>query len=91
VNFTKTTPRSRVDSLYTLKVAYQEESMLNATTVSNDVQIDNLRDDGYGEVDIDVILVTRGNEEEEEEEGEGEDEDEEEEEKEEEFGDEDDT
>ena len=62
----KTIPRYRVNSQYTLKVAYQEKSMSNAKTISNDVQIDNLRDDGYKTVDIDVIPVTHDNEEEEE-------------------------
>ena len=60
-----TTPRSKVYSKYTLKHAYQEENMPGATTISNDVQTYNLRDDAY-EVDIDVTLVTHENEEEEE-------------------------
>ncbi|KAJ8441293.1 hypothetical protein Cgig2_013400 [Carnegiea gigantea] len=55
--------------------------MSDATTILDDVQIDNLGDDGYEEVDIDVTLMTHQNEEDEEEE----------EEEEEEFTDEDDT
>ena len=62
----KTTPRSRVDSKYTLKCAYQEESISDATTTLDDVQIDNLKDDGYEEVDLDIKLMTHQNEEEEE-------------------------
>ena len=84
----KTTPRSRVDSKYTLQRAYQEEIMSDATTILDDVQIDNLGDDGYEEVDIDVTLMIHQNEEDAE--GE-EDEEEEKEEEEEEFADEDDT
>ncbi|KAJ8426758.1 hypothetical protein Cgig2_027230 [Carnegiea gigantea] len=60
--------------------------MSDATTILDDVQIDNLGDDGYEEVDIDVTLTTHQNEEDEE----GE-EDEEQEEEEEEFVNEEDT
>ena len=62
--------------------------MYDATSILDDVQIDNLGDDGYEEVDIDVTLMIHQNEEDAE--GE-EDEEEEEEEEEEEFADEDDT
>ena len=83
----KTTTRSRVDSKYTLQRAYQEEIMSDATTILDDVQIDNLGDDGYEEVDIDATLMIHQNEED----AEGEEDGEEEEEEEEEFADEDDT
>ena len=63
---TKTNPRSRGDSKYTLKRANQEDSMFDATIISDHVQINNLRDYGYEEVHIDVTLVTHENEEEEE-------------------------
>ncbi|KAJ8420351.1 hypothetical protein Cgig2_020965 [Carnegiea gigantea] len=61
--------------------------MSDATTILDDVLIDNLGDDGYEDVDVDVTLMTHQNEEDEE----GEEEEEEEVEEEEEFADEDDA
>ena len=55
----KTKPRARVDNSYTLKLAYQEELMCNVSVISNDVPLENIRDD-YGhleEVGGDVLMT----------------------------------
>jgi len=55
----KTKPRAMVDNSYTLELAYQEEMMCNVSVTSNDVPLENMRND-YGhleEVGFDVLMT----------------------------------
>ena len=41
----KNKPRARVDNSYTLELSYQEEMMCNVSVRTNDVPLENMRDD----------------------------------------------